>query len=116
MFYTTISFILRFFIKIIESIFYILDKTLIIVLELTYCHIINIKRKPCLYEIYGFNKKYKSPEMDKFLESYKPIIVKIKLNKLLFYVFNRTGMTPLNTFLLLNEYVKEIYIVLNSRY
>ena len=79
MFYTTISFILRFFIKIIiiiESIFYILDKTFIIVLELlTYCHIINIKRNPCLYEIYGFNKKYKSPEMDKFLESYKPIIV-----------------------------------------
>lgn len=30
-------------------------------------------KEPNLYQKYGFDEKYKSPEMDKFLESYKPI-------------------------------------------
>ena len=31
-----------------------------------------------LYQKYGFDEKYKSPEMDKFLESYKPLTEKFK--------------------------------------
>ncbi len=109
---------LKYLFKVIESIFYILYKLFQIIVNILrwYYNIDTKKKKLCLYELYGFDKKYKNFEMDKFLESYKPIIVRMKLNKPLINNFDGARMISLNTFLLLDQYVKENNITYEQLY
>lgn len=76
LFINILSIILKILLCIIYIIGYILDKSFLCIISFFfwYYEIEYKPRKFNLYEKYGIDEKYKSPEMDKFLESYTPIV------------------------------------------
>lgn len=75
LFINSLEIILKILLCIIYVIGYILDKSFLFIISFFfwYYEIEYKQKKPNLYQKYGFDEKYKSPEMDNFLENYTPI-------------------------------------------
>lgn len=113
-----VEYIVKFFEIIFLIICYILDKLISFIVNIIiwYYDIPLKEREPDLYEIHDFDKKYKSPEMDKILENYKSTTVKIIFDKIQINKLEWKNMEFFNTLELLNKYVEENGIKIEQLY
>ncbi len=112
----------KYIITILEIIFfsivYILDKLIscIVNIIIWYYDIVPKEIKIDLYELYGIDQKYRSSKMDKFLENYKSVTVKIIFDKINANNFEWINMESFNTLAHLKNNIEKNSITIEQLY